>query len=85
MKWAWSFGGGATPSFTNESDPVVSYPEGIPGTFPIDLKVWNVHDCVDSISATIDIINDVNIFAPNVFTPDNDEYNNTWRVLHFGY
>ncbi len=82
--WNWTFPGGATPSASNESDPVVTYPEGIPGTFPVNLVVTNTHDCVDEVSGTIEIDNDINIFAPNVFTPDNDDFNNTWRVYISG-
>ncbi len=82
--WNWTFAGGATPSSSNESDPIVKYPEGIPGTFNVDLVVTNTFDCVDEVSNTITILNEINIFAPNVFTPDGDEFNNSWRVYISG-
>jgi gliding motility-associated-like protein len=30
------------------------------------------------------IANDVNIYAPNIFTPDGDDYNDNWRVYISG-
>ena len=79
-QWQWKFGGGPTPSNSTVANPEVKYPEGIPGIFPIELQVWNEHGCTDITSGTITVLNDVNVYAPNIFTPDGDDFNNTWRV-----
>jgi len=81
--WVWSFPGGF-PSFSDLEDPVIQYPEGIPATYPVTLTVFNEHQCENTIEGTFEITNDVNIYAPNVFTPDDDQYNNTWRVYISG-
>ncbi|MCH2233745.1 MAG: PKD domain-containing protein [Crocinitomicaceae bacterium] len=78
--WAWNFGGAATPSVSNEQNPVVLFPEGVAAAYPIYLTVVNEEGCADSVQATVNIVNDVIIYAPNVFTPDGDEFNETWRV-----
>lgn len=82
--WEWTFTGGASPSFSNESSPSVHYPEGIPGIFPMNLKVTDNHGCVDSLDGKVEIINDVSIYAPNIFTPDVDDHNSTWKIYMSG-
>lgn len=83
-QWMWNFGNGVLPTTSNASEPIAVYPEGIPGDYPVMLYVWNQHGCVDSTSGTVSIVNDVVVYAPNVFTPDGDEYNENWRVYIAG-
>jgi len=78
--WSWNFGSGAIPLTSAEQNPMVVYPEGIAAVYPTMLYVWNEYGCVDSLASQVEVINDVNIYAPNVFTPDGDEFNETWRV-----
>ncbi|MFD1551303.1 hypothetical protein DNU06_12720 [Putridiphycobacter roseus] len=78
--WLWTFTGGPIPSSSGDQNPVIKYPEGVPGIFPIELQVWNENACTDATTGTISVLNDVNVYAPNIFTPDGDQFNNTWRV-----
>ena len=78
--WSWNFGSGAIPLTSTEENPTVVYPEGIAAIYPTMLYVWNEYGCVDSLASQVEVINDVTIYAPNVFTPDGDEFNETWRV-----
>lgn len=82
-QWSWSVTGGSPTSGSTE-DLEVAFPQGVPGVYPITLKVWNEHQCLDSLVGQVEVINDVTIFAPNVFTPDGDEFNETWRVFMNG-
>src|SRR5690606_21832610 len=78
--WNWTFDGNATPSSSTEQNPKVYYPEFVPGDYPVYLEVWNANNCKDSIPGVVHILNDVALFAPNIFTPDGDSKNQTWRV-----
>ena len=77
--YLWSFPGGS-PSSSSLVSPSIYYPEGIPGDYPIDLLVTNEWGCSDSVSGVAHIVSDVIIYAPNIFTPDGDEFNETWKV-----
>lgn len=80
IQWSWSIEGGNPTSATTENVDV-EFPQGLPAIYPTVLKVWNEHLCMDSIAGQVEVINDVTIYAPNVFTPDGDEFNETWRVF----
>ncbi|MGV6861607.1 MAG: T9SS type B sorting domain-containing protein [Putridiphycobacter sp.] len=78
--YQWYFPGGQ-PATSNATAPTVFYPEGVQGDYPVQLVVTNEFNCVDSTSDVVHIISDVLIYAPNTFTPDGDQKNNTWRVF----
>jgi len=78
--WIWNFGPGVDPEFSAQENPDVSYPEGIPASYSVYLLVNTVNGCTDSIIGQIDVLNEVNLYAPNAFTPDGDAYNEGWRV-----
>jgi gliding motility-associated-like protein len=84
ISWEWDMGTGASPQFSNEQSPASEYPQGIPAIYPVTLIVSNEHQCFDTLIGQVEVINDVVIYAPNVFTPDNDEFNQTWRVYISG-
>lgn len=80
VQWYWEFGSGVNPSSSSEINPVVLYPQGIPGDYPVTLQVWNQDGCKDSVSGVVSIVSEVIVFAPNVFTPDGDDKNQNWGV-----
>lgn len=84
IDWEWNFDGVPDPDFSKKQNPIIVYPEGKPGEFEISLKVWDDNLCTDSITKTLTILNDVNVFAPNMFTPDNDGFNDLWRLYITG-
>jgi gliding motility-associated-like protein len=75
----WEFPKGE-PATSDAINPSVTYPEPTPGKYPIKLTAENIHGCVSELNGEVNIINDVNIFAPNIFTPDGNQFNQTWRV-----
>ncbi len=79
----WSTIGGA-PSSSTEESPSVVYPDGVPGNYPVELTVTNIHGCTNTVSSFVNILSDVIIYAPNAFTPDGDEFNEGWRVYMEG-
>ncbi len=84
VQWSWTFGAGVIPSTSFEQNPTVVYPQGIADIYPLTLYVTNEFGCQDSIISQVEVINDVIVYAPNIFTPDNDEFNQTWRVYISG-
>lgn len=79
VTWDWEMPG-ADPNTSSLQDPYVVYPEGVPAVYPVTLTVSNVNGCTDTITVGVQVISDVLFYAPNSFTPDGDEFNQTWRV-----
>jgi len=77
--WNW-FSPGSTSIVSTGSNAVITYPEGITGTYPITLMVTTTEGCSDSITLEIEIVPDIIIYAPNTFTPDDDEHNQSWLL-----
>ncbi|MGV6862686.1 MAG: T9SS type B sorting domain-containing protein [Putridiphycobacter sp.] len=84
ISWTWDMGEGSSPRYSTEQNPNTVYPEGVPGIYPVMLVVVNEYQCYDTLISQAEIINDVIVYAPNIFTPDNDEFNQTWRVYISG-
>ncbi len=55
------------------------------GYYPITLIVTNQYGCVDSVTKYIEYIVKPLIYVPNSFTPDGDDYNNTWQYYLSGF
>lgn len=79
LTYTWSFAGGS-PAGSSVENPEILYPEGVVGQYPVQLIVVDENNCVDSVSSIVDVNSDIMLYAPNVFTPDGDSYNETWRV-----
>ena len=71
----------ATSLINNGGSALITYPEGVTGTYPITLIVTTNEGCSDSITLEVEVVPDVIFYAPNSFTPDNDEHNQTWFVV----
>ncbi len=79
VNWEWTLTG-SNPPYSTISDPTAVYPEGIEGNYPVTLVVTSALGCSDTLVLNMQIISDVLFYAPNTFTPDGDEHNNTWKV-----
>lgn len=79
VSWEWS-SPGSVPSYSTLTNPVFKYPEGEVGTYPIQLIVTTAEGCIDTVNSLIHIVSDIIFFAPNAFTPDGNEFNQTWKV-----
>ncbi len=75
---------GAIPATSEEMNPTVFYPEGIAGTYEITLTVTDEYGCTNDVIRYLEVIPDVIIYAPNMFTPDGDNVNNSWRIYMDG-
>ncbi|PWL30357.1 MAG: hypothetical protein DCO96_05085, partial [Fluviicola sp. XM-24bin1] len=81
--YEWDFG---TPGATStEVNPSHTYPEE-PGTYNVMLTAYTDLGCMDQAFATITIQEELIYYIPNTFTPDGDDYNETFLpVFTEGY
>ncbi len=77
--WEWSCSD-SDPSFSSNHEPTLEFPQGEVGEYPVTLKVKTSDGCEDTITKILSVISDIVCYAPNSFTPDNDEHNQSWRI-----
>ncbi len=83
IQWQWS-SPGSTPTDSNLENPVFTFPEGEVGEYPVTLIVTTEYGCTDTITLTMQVVQDVLVYAPNTFTPDGDEHNQDWNIYISG-
>jgi len=72
----WNFGDGATTS--GEGSPRHTY--GAPGNYMVIMYTETEHGCWDRDTLEVGIMEDIEIFVPNAFTPNNDGLNDCFSV-----
>ncbi len=77
--YSWNIDGGSPSSAITEDVLNVEFPQGHVANYSVTLYVENAYGCTDSIQKYVSIVNDVLLFAPNTFTPDDDEFNQNWE------
>lgn len=83
--YSWLMPGG-TPGFAFGQGPInVSYPEFVRGNYEVTLIETTDLGCTDSVTHIISVLEDEFVYAPNVFTPNSDPFNQTWRVYVEGF
>jgi gliding motility-associated-like protein len=82
-QWNWTFQAGE-PGTSSATNPISTFPLGEVDEYLVTLYVTTDFGCVDSFSTFVPVISDVVIFAPNTFTPDDDLFNEGWRVFMQG-
>jgi gliding motility-associated-like protein len=78
VSWKWS-SPGSVPTTSTQENPSFDFPDGIVANYPIQLIVETPEGCVDTVNKILVVNSDILFFAPNAFTPDGDEYNQTWN------
>ena len=77
--YQWIFEEGV-PAYSSLKNPKVKFPEGTEGIYDVQLVVTTAFGCRDTVVRQVQVVNDVLLYAPNTFTPDGDEFNQTFRV-----
>ncbi len=83
VNWTWS-SPGSDPNNSTYQNPTFHFPEGIVATYPIQLIVETPEGCVDTVTRVLTVNSDIIFYAPNAFTPDGDEFNQTWKFYVAG-
>ncbi|OFZ07272.1 MAG: hypothetical protein A3D92_01395 [Bacteroidetes bacterium RIFCSPHIGHO2_02_FULL_44_7] len=79
VDWQW-FSPGSNPTTSSYTNPTFQFPEGVVGTYPVTLVVTTEFGCTDTTILYVNVIEDILFYAPNAFTPDGDEVNQTWNI-----
>ncbi|HNR86246.1 MAG TPA: gliding motility-associated C-terminal domain-containing protein, partial [Taishania sp.] len=80
----WTFGDGTGPS--NVHSPIHAFPNDEAGSYVVTLVASTPAGCSDTATATVNVKEELLIYVPNTFTPDGDDYNETFKpVLAAGY
>ncbi len=74
----------ANPGYSNQFNPVVMFPDGVAAQYNVTLIAESNLGCADTMTQILTVYPEVLIYAPNTFTPDNDEYNQDWGVFMEG-
>ncbi len=77
--YQWFFPGG-TPAASTQEDVQVRYPDGVVDSYDVTLITTSALGCVDTLVKTIIVNPEVILYAPNTFTPDGDEFNQSWNI-----
>jgi gliding motility-associated-like protein len=78
VNWNWT-SQGAESITSNGMNAMFTFPQGVVGTYMLNLTVTTAQGCSDSVSLPLQVIPDIVFYVPNTFTPDNDEHNQTWK------
>jgi gliding motility-associated-like protein len=78
ISWIWDFSIGGGTSTIEEQNPIFPIPLGTSGDIVISLLVSDANGCKDSITKIITVLENSTVYIPNCFTPDGDEFNNTF-------
>lgn len=70
-----------TPDSANTENTVTTYPMDLVADYPVTLIVIDEHGCPDTVTKVVNVISDIVFYAPNSFTPNGDEANNTWNFV----
>jgi gliding motility-associated-like protein len=77
MLWNWNFGDG---EFSEEQNPEHSFNDE--GIFMVSLTVENSFGCTDTDTVEVEVAQIIVI--PDVFTPDDDGFNDNFFIDNFG-
>ncbi len=79
VAWAWDFDNG---DYSADHSPNTTYNDW--GWFNVTLVVYNEIGCTDTVTKPVYIHPEYYFYVPNAFTPDGNEYNNTFQVSSIG-
>ena len=83
VSWSWD-SPYSVPATSTEINPNFLFPDGQVGLYPITLAVETARGCVDTVTHQLSVIQDILFYAPNAFTPDGNEHNQTWKPIISG-
>jgi trimeric autotransporter adhesin len=77
--YVWNFGSGNT---SNQENPSYTYEPEV-ASYSVMLVAYNDYGCSDTAYQIIRIKDELIFYIPNTFTPDGDEFNNTFKPIFY--
>ena len=68
------------PSFSQLKHLKTTFPDGEAGEYEVTLITTSEFGCIDTSTQIVIVLPEVLLYAPNTFTPDDDEFNQDWGV-----
>ncbi|MEN9442303.1 MAG: hypothetical protein RLZ33_2380 [Bacteroidota bacterium] len=68
------------PSFSQLEHVQTMFPDGLAGDYEVTLITTSEFGCIDTSTQIVIVLPEVLLYAPNTFTPDDDEFNQDWGV-----
>ncbi len=70
---------------TNANDTTWTFPAETEGNYLIGLVAYNQFGCRDSVYRYVRVDEEIDLYIPNAFTPDNDGINDVWQLKGKGF
>jgi gliding motility-associated-like protein len=68
------------PSFSQLKHLKTMFPDGEAGEYEVTLITTSEFGCIDTSTQIVIVLPEVLLYAPNTFTPDDDEFNQDWGI-----
>ncbi len=78
--WEWNFAGLKKDTLKNPN-----FNFSISGSYPVILSVTNQYGCSASVTHTINVLPEFTFYAPNTFSPNNDNLNDVFMPIGRGW
>ena len=78
VTYLWDFG--YEDNQSAETSPVFTFPAQ-QGDYTVKLITYNAEGCMDSITKTVSVKEELIYYIPNAFTPDGDEFNQAFKPV----
>jgi gliding motility-associated-like protein len=72
--WNWDMG-----DSSSQTGKIVYHTYDKAGDYRVHLEVIDTNLCTDTLSKTIHVYEQLNVFVPNMFTPNGDGLNDSWK------
>jgi gliding motility-associated-like protein len=85
ISYEWQFANSTNiggPDTASTKNPTKMYDNN--GRFPVMLVVKNEMGCIDTVYKIVEIEEDVNVYIPNTFTPNDDNINDVFNIKGIG-
>lgn len=73
---------GALP--LSDFEPTIEFPADIEKNYTLKLTASNVFGCFATTEKSIEVVQAIELYLPNAFTPDGDGINDTWEINGLG-
>ncbi|MDG2426076.1 MAG: PKD domain-containing protein [Flavobacteriales bacterium] len=80
VEWWWTFDSTLALGYSDLPDPSFRFPFDRGGLYPVTLAVVDTNGCSNQITRYIEIYDFFNVYIPNAFTPNNDGFNDIFKV-----